>query len=153
VGVDFPVFIKFGMMDGIQGGLTAEQGAELISRMKDMSIDAVEISGGIRSDSTKKGIKSEDREAYFRPLAKMAKARTDLPIILVGGIRSRRIMVDILENGDADFISLCRPLINDPNLPNLLKSGALDKSACISSNNCWPKSMGEGIRCKCPSVE
>jgi 2,4-dienoyl-CoA reductase-like NADH-dependent reductase (Old Yellow Enzyme family) len=153
VGMDYPLFIKFGMEDGVDDGLSAENGAEVISWMKDMNLDAVEISGGILAKNSMKGIKSEDREAYFRPLAQIAQSVTDLPIILVGGMRSRKVMEDVLGEGDADFIALCRPLINEPDFPKLLKSGVQEKSECISSNNCWPTQMGEGIACKCPSVE
>jgi 2,4-dienoyl-CoA reductase-like NADH-dependent reductase (Old Yellow Enzyme family) len=150
VGPDYPVFIKFGMEDGLLGGLSADEGSKVIAKLIDMGLDGVEISGGICADNSKKGIKSEDREAYFRPLAQIAKKQTSLPIILVGGIRSRRIMEQILESGDADFVSMCRPLINDPNFPNLLMSRARVISECISSNNCWPENLGEGIACKCP---
>lgn len=153
VGVEFPLFIKFGMEDGVTGGISADTGAEVISWMADMGLDAVEISGGFRANNSMKGIKSEEREAYFRPLAKIARKVTDLPIIIVGGIRSRRVMEDILQVGDADFISMCRPLINEPEFPNLLKTDELLKSGCISSNNCWPKFDGEGISCKCPKID
>jgi 2,4-dienoyl-CoA reductase-like NADH-dependent reductase (Old Yellow Enzyme family) len=153
VGTDFPMFIKFGMEDGIKGGLKAEEGTRVIARMKEWGLDGIEISGGIRSQSSMKGIKSEDREAYFRPLAKLARPATDLPIILVGGLRSRSVMEAVLSSGDADFVAMCRPLINDPNFPQLLRSGEVQKSGCISSNNCWPLSDGEGIACKCPKIE
>jgi 2,4-dienoyl-CoA reductase-like NADH-dependent reductase (Old Yellow Enzyme family) len=152
IGETYPLFIKLAMQDGVKNGLKPEDGAEVISWMSEMGLDAVEISGGIRSKNTKKGIKSEDREAYFRPLAKLGKRSTHLPIILVGGIRSRVVMDDILDSGDADFVSMCRPLINEPNFPKLMKSGYLEKSACISSNNCWPEKLGLGIACKCPQV-
>jgi len=62
-------------------------------------------------------------------------------------------MEEVLESGDADFIAMCRPLINDPQFPALMKSGIQEKSGCISSNNCWPLKMGEGIACKCPPLE
>jgi 2,4-dienoyl-CoA reductase-like NADH-dependent reductase (Old Yellow Enzyme family) len=150
VGPDYPVFIKFGMEDGLLGGLSADEGCKVLAKLRDMGLDGVEISGGICADNSKKGIKSEDHEAYYRPLAQIAKKHTNLPIILVGGIRSRGIMEQILESGDADFVSMCRPLINDPNFPNLLRSRALLTSECISSNNCWAENLGEGIACKCP---
>lgn len=153
VGSDYPVFIKFGMEDGVEGGLVAEDGAKVIAEIASIGLDAVEISGGIQANNTKKGIKSKETEAYFRPLAKKAKQETDLPIILVGGLRSKDVMEDVLNSGDADFISLCRPLINDPEFPNMLHSGKIEVSGCISSNNCWPHSMDEGISCKCPIFE
>ena len=150
VGPEYPVFIKFGMQDGLDGGLVAEDGVEIVAVMKDWGLDAVEISGGIRADNSKKGIKNEEREAYFRPLAKLSRSATDLPILLVGGLRSRSVMEDVLNSGDADFIAMCRPLINDPRFPYRLQAGVVEKSGCISSNNCWPKNNGEGIACKCP---
>ena len=153
VGSDYPVFIKFGVEDGLKGGLKAEDGVRVISRMQEWGLDGVEISGGIRSQNSMKGIKSEDREAYFRPLAKLARPVTDLPIILVGGLRSRNVMEAVLSSGHADFIALSRPLINDPEFPNLLRSGVVHKSGCLSSNNCWPLNSREGIACKCPKIE
>jgi 2,4-dienoyl-CoA reductase-like NADH-dependent reductase (Old Yellow Enzyme family) len=149
VGSDYPVFIKFGMEDGVEGGITTEAGVQVIREMAKMGLDAVEISGGIQANNSKKGIKSRETEAYFRDFARKAKQATNLPILLVGGLRSRDMMEDVLESGDADFVSLCRPLINEPNLPKLLHSGEVRVSDCISSNNCWPNKMNEGIRCKC----
>ncbi|MGD2104983.1 MAG: NADH:flavin oxidoreductase, partial [Anaerolineae bacterium] len=127
VGHDYPLFIKLGMMDGIDGGLTPEDGAKIAAALEGMSLDAFEISGGIsgqESLNTRSRIRSEEDEAYFRPLAQRARPRTSLPIALVGGFRSRGVMEDVLQSGDADFISLSRPLIREPGLPNRLRDGS-----------------------------
>lgn len=153
VGDDYPMMIKFGMMDGIEDGLSLDEGAEIVSMFANMGLDAVEISGGIGGklvNSVKKGIRTQADEAYFLPWVRKAREATDLPLMLVGGLRSHQVMEDALQEGVADFISLCRPLINDPALPNKMRDGLLEKSACISSNNCWPKNDGDGIACKCP---
>ena len=153
VGSDYPVLIKLGMMDGIEGGLTSDEGSQVIASLEDMGFDGVEISGGIsgtRNLNVRKGIRREADEAYFLPLAQQARAVTQLPIILVGGFRSRTVMEQVLNHGYADFISLSRPLISEPDLPNRLRFGLQEKSRCLSSNNCWPKKEGEGIACRCP---
>ena len=153
VGPDYPVFIKLGLMDGVEGGLTPEEGTQVVGALEGMGLDAVEISGGIgggRDLNTRAGIRSEADEAYFRPLARRARPVTRLPIILVGGFRSRRVMEAALAAGDADFIALCRPLINEPDLPNRLRLGLQERSACLSANRCWPQRNGEGIACRCP---
>ena len=153
VGPDYPVFVKLGMMDGVEGGLTAEEGVQVVAALEGMRLDGVEISGGIgggRDLNVRKGIRSEEDEAYFRPLARQARPATRLPIILVGGFRSRRVMEAVLAAGDADFVSLCRPLICEPDFPNRLRTGLQDRSACISANRCWAEGMGVGIACKCP---
>ena len=153
VGPDFPVFIKFGMIDGPEGGLDLKSGAQIISHMADSGLDGVEISGGIGGGklvNVRKGIRTSEDEAYFLPLVQEARQVTSLPLALVGGLRSRAVMDRILSNKDADFISLCRPLISEPDLPNLLKANQKEKSRCMASNNCWAETKGVGIGCKCP---
>jgi 2,4-dienoyl-CoA reductase-like NADH-dependent reductase (Old Yellow Enzyme family) len=152
VGPDFPMLIKLGMMDGIDEGLSPHEGTGIVAELDGMGFDALEISGGVGlgSFNTRKGIRSQDREAYFLPLAEQAREVTKLPISLVGGFRSLEVMERVLESGTVDFISLCRPLISEPDLPNRLLDGIQSKSRCLSSNNCWPEEDGEGIACKCP---
>jgi 2,4-dienoyl-CoA reductase-like NADH-dependent reductase (Old Yellow Enzyme family) len=58
-------------------------------------------------------------------------------------------MEDVLVGGDADLVSLCRPLICEPDLPNRMRLGLQDRARCISGNRCWPKVTEEGITCKC----
>ena len=150
IGPTYPMLIKFGMQDGVDGGLTAEEGADVIALMADMGLDGIEISGGMRAPNSKKGIRRPEEEAYFRPLVQKARKVTNLPMALVGGLRTRRVMEDVLSSGDAEFVSLCRPLISEPDFPKLLEAGIQDKSRCISSNNCWAEEYGVGIACKCP---
>jgi 2,4-dienoyl-CoA reductase-like NADH-dependent reductase (Old Yellow Enzyme family) len=77
---------------------------------------------------------------------------TDLPLLAVGGFRSRKVMEQALLSGAADFISLSRPLIREPDLPVLFKKGEKERSSCLSANNCWPENAQEGISCKCPPL-
>lgn len=152
VGPDYPMFIKLGMMDGVEGGLTAEEGAQIVAALADMGLDALEISGGIGGGTnlnSPPGVRAGEDEACFRHLAQQARPVTELPIILVGGLRSRKVMEEVLADGDADFVSLCRPLICEPDLPNRMRSGLQDQSICISGGRCWAEAAGEGISCKC----
>lgn len=155
VGESYPVLIKFGMADGKTGGLTAEQGAELLSQFEGWGLDGAEISTGFSGDqirSIQKGIRREEEEAYLLPLVKKAREAAPLPLIAVGGFRSRKVMEQVLLAGWADYISLSRPLIREPHLPRLLQEGEVSVSSCLSANNCWPESRGEGIACKCPPL-
>lgn len=153
VGSGYPVFIKLGMFDAVEGGLTVEESLQVVAALEEMGLDAVEISSGIsggKSISSRKGIRSREDEAYFLPLAQQARQVTRLPIILVGGFRSRQVMEEVLAAGAADFIALCRPLITEPDFPNRMRLGLQNYSRCISSTNCYPTQEGEGIACKCP---
>lgn len=153
VGYDYPVFIKLGMLDGFKGGLTVEESMTIVPELETMRLDAVEFSSGINGEkniSAQKGIRREQDEGYFMNIVRQARRLTRLPILAVGGFRSRKVMERVLQDGEADFISLCRPLICEPDFPNRLRLGLQDKSRCISANNCWENTPGEGISCKCP---
>lgn len=156
VGSDYPVFIKLGMMDNLErvpDGLTPEDGARIVGQLADLKLDAVEVSGGYGGGqedfNVRLAIGSKSSEAYFRSLARQAKSATHLPVILVGGLRNRVTMDDVLASGDADMLSICRPLIREPDLPNRLQTGEATASGCISGGRCWATEMGQGIRCKC----
>lgn len=155
VGPAYPVLIKFGMADGIPEGLSAEEGAKIAARFQEWGLDGIEISTGFsgsRLKSIQKGIRREEEEAYLLPLIQKARQATPLPLIAVGGFRSRKVMEQVLLGGWADFISLSRPLIREPDLPVLLQEGKVSASSCLSANNCWPENPGEGIACKCPPL-
>jgi 2,4-dienoyl-CoA reductase-like NADH-dependent reductase (Old Yellow Enzyme family) len=151
VGDNYPVLCKLATVDFVRDGLTEDDGVEIVSHLADLGLDAVEISGGIaqrdtRAGNTRLGIRSPDQEAYFLPIARKARDVTDLPILLVGGLRSREVMERVLDEGTADFISLCRPLIREPDLPNRLRDGQ-PAATCISCNRCWPGEGELGISC------
>jgi 2,4-dienoyl-CoA reductase-like NADH-dependent reductase (Old Yellow Enzyme family) len=144
VGSQYPVFVKLGLVDGIEGGLTLEEGVQVVAALEEAGLDGVEVSSGVQASS----IRPNPKEAYFRPLARAARPVTRLPILLVGGLRSRAQMEEVLASGDADFVSLCRPLICEPDLPNKMRQGVQERARCISGNRCWPTKTGEGITCK-----
>ncbi len=151
VARDYPVLIKLGMADGVEGGLSLDEGVGVVAALADMDVDGVEISHGIGGRRRAKGrghAPDCEHEADHLDLARAARQVTPLPIILVGGLRSRTVMDEILARGDADFISLSRPLICEPDLPARLRMGQA-RSACISGNRCWPKGVDEGIACRC----
>jgi 2,4-dienoyl-CoA reductase-like NADH-dependent reductase (Old Yellow Enzyme family) len=115
-------------------------------------VDAIELSGGLlinpKLNPSRKGIKTEDREAYFKKEASAYKKEVSTPIILVGGIRSFAVAEELIQKGVADFIAMSRPLIREPDLINRWKSGDHTKAACKSDNMCFePAIKGKGIYC------
>ncbi len=145
VGPDYPVLVKLGLFDGVEGGLTLDESLKIVAALEEMGVDGVETSSGVRATS----MRPDPKEPYFRPLARAARTATRLPILLVGGLRSRDDMEDVLASGEADFISLSRPLICEPDLPRRMRLGQQDRSRCISGNRCWPKATGDGTTCRC----
>ena len=94
-------------------------------------------------------IKSKDEEGYFATNASEIKKNIDTTVILVGGIKSFDKIEEILNNGIADFVSMSRPLIRQPDLPNLWLTGKGPTTAeCISCNACLPIGGSLGCRMK-----
>jgi 2,4-dienoyl-CoA reductase-like NADH-dependent reductase (Old Yellow Enzyme family) len=152
VGPDYPLFIKLGMYDEQQeGGLTLEQSLGTVAELASYGLDAVEFSGAAGSHNVPNGILSGKGEGYFRFLAQRARPATDLPLISVGGYRSRSLMEEVLESGDADFISLCRPLILEPDLPRRFQQGQ-EAARCVSCGRCGPQYPGQGVGCHHPKL-
>ena len=60
-----------------------------------------------------------------------------LMYLFVGGIRSKQVIEDILNNTKIEIISLSRPLINDPDFPKKLQAGDIEESKCVSCNGCY----------------
>ena len=150
VGNDYPVLTKLAMQDYVRDGLTLKDGAEIVRHLVDWGIDGVEVSSGIGGTSVRKDILNLEDEGYFLDAARAAREATDLPIALVGGLRSKHLMEQVLTEGTADFISVSRPLIREPDLPIRFKEGQ-ERSTCISCNRCWPPPGEYGIACRDPN--
>lgn len=152
VGNDYPVLIKMNCGDFIENGLVLEDAIQVGKNLAKGGIDAIELSGGLltggKMSPSRMGIHSQEKEAYFQKEARAFKTEVQVPLILVGGNRSYETAQQLVDNGIADYISLCRPFIREPGLINRWRSGDLTKSACLSDNKCFgPIREGKGLFC------
>ncbi|TFG84740.1 MAG: NADH:flavin oxidoreductase, partial [Hyphomicrobiales bacterium] len=76
------------------------------------------------------------QENYNLQAAAAIRRATSLPVIAVGGIRRLDAMVAALETHGLDGVSLCRPLIREPDWPEKLRRGESELSACTQCNLC-----------------
>jgi 2,4-dienoyl-CoA reductase-like NADH-dependent reductase (Old Yellow Enzyme family) len=152
VGKNYPVLVKINCQDFIENGLAPEDALQAGIMLVDNGIDAIELSGGIltggKLSPSRMGIKTEDKEAYFQQEALAFKKKVDVPLILVGGNRSFQVAERLIEDGVADYFSMARPLIREPDLINRWKSGDRSRATCLSDNMCFgPARKGDGIYC------
>lgn len=143
VGQDYPILVKLNMTDFFDGGITNDDALQTAAILSDIGIDAIETSGGsagwgfmVLGDMNKSPMRTEKEEGYYRDIARQMKANWSTPIILTGGIRSYQTADQYLQENIADYIGLCRPLINEPSLINRWESGDTAESGCISCNGC-----------------
>jgi len=152
VGKAYPVLIKINSEDCIENGLTVEDSVAAAKLLADAGLDAIELSGGTLTSGklspSRAGINKEEKEAYFKKAAAAYKKAMDLPLILVGGMRSLNVARQTITGGTADYIAMCRPLIREPGLIKRWQSGDTSPAKCKSDNLCFgPAMKGQGILC------
>ncbi len=152
MGTDYPVLVKMNCEDFSDGGLTVADSIAAAGQMVAAGLDAIELSGGLltggKLSPSRPNINKVDKEAYFKEAANAFKKALDVPLMLVGGIRSLEVAEGLLDSGKADYISLCRPLIREPDLIRRWQSGDRTRARCLSDNLCFgPGMTGKGIYC------
>ncbi|MDR3569061.1 MAG: NADH:flavin oxidoreductase [Syntrophobacteraceae bacterium] len=152
VGEDFPVLIKINCQDFAENGLSLEDSAQAAAFLAAAGLDAIEVSGGMlnggKLSPSRPGINSEEKEAYFSKDLQAFRKATDIPLILVGGLRSLAVCERLIQTGQADYVAMSRPFIREPGLVDRWKSGDLRRAECASDNLCFrPGIDGEGIYC------
>lgn len=148
---DFPILIKMNCDDHIPDGITKDNFPELAREIADTGVAAIEVSGAMWDSlayteaylgfppvpipESRTRIDSQEKQSYYYNHIKELKL--PVPVILVGGHRNIEHMEAILRDGQVDFLSMSRPLICEPELPNRwLKGIGNEKSGCISCNAC-----------------
>lgn len=154
LGKQFPIMIKLNSEDFIDDGFTISEMIKTSTLLEKAGIDAIELSGGSllsiskHSSVRKQKTNFEKENVYFLDAAILYKEKIKVPLILVGGIRSFKTAKELVEKYKVDYISLCRPLIREPDLIKRWQSGDISKAKCISCNKCFtPLKTGKGLYC------
>jgi 2,4-dienoyl-CoA reductase-like NADH-dependent reductase (Old Yellow Enzyme family) len=153
VGKDFAILAKINSDDFLPGGFNTDEMIKVSLMLEKAGLDAIEVSGGTigalmtgNPDGSFSPVSKKD--VYYLEAARKLKGQVKIPVILVGGIRTFEEAEEIVKSDSADYISLCRPLIREPDLIKEWKSGNLKKSDCISDSACFQPGMeGRGVHC------
>jgi len=83
----------------------------------------------------KKMAAPEPIREYNLEAAKEIKKNVSIPVIAVGGIHDLHEIEEALDAG-MDAVSMCRPLILEPNLVKKYKEGKQTEAKCLECNHC-----------------
>jgi 2,4-dienoyl-CoA reductase-like NADH-dependent reductase (Old Yellow Enzyme family) len=127
----FPLLIKYGVRDDQEGGLDIEDGIEAARRMVAAGLDGIEVSGGVGMSPVNKA------ETPFRERAAALKRSVQVPVALVSGIRTLEVCHSVIDSGDADMLSMSRPLVREPALIARWETSGKEKAKCVSCSRCF----------------
>ena len=148
VGPEFPVMIKLNSEDNVEGGFTLEDAILAAKALDKAGIDAIEVSGGTpasgKNASARIKIDSPEKEAYHLDAALKIKRAVSCPVMAVGGFRSFEVAERAVRDLGLDYVSMARPFIREPGLPNRWLSGDTSPARCISCNSCFGPGLKEG---------
>ena len=134
VGNDYPVIFRMSGDDLVENGLKLEESVEIARILEKAGVDAFSVSPGWHESKTPIMLMSIPRMAYAYLSAKI-KSQLTVPVIASVRINDLKLAEEILDNEQADMVSIGRPLIVDPELPNKYKNGQFDDiRTCIACN-------------------
>jgi 2,4-dienoyl-CoA reductase-like NADH-dependent reductase (Old Yellow Enzyme family) len=110
VGRNFPILIKINSEDFLENGLSLTDFLQVAVMLGETGIDAIEVSGGTffpgRRIPSRKEITFDRDQAYFRKASRALKKMGQVPVILVGGIRSFLLAERLVDEDVMDYIAM-----------------------------------------------
>lgn len=150
-GEDFPIEYRFSATDLVPGGLELEEAVEF-ARIMDAEVDAFQVSSGMISEpSTYPYTLCADYLEYGENAERTAeiKRAVSKPVAVVGAIPHLEFGGQLIADGKADVVAMCRGLIADPALPaKTLRGRSKDIRACIRCNECTMR-VGQLLPVRC----
>jgi 2,4-dienoyl-CoA reductase-like NADH-dependent reductase (Old Yellow Enzyme family) len=89
-----------------------------------------------------------DVEGINAPHAKAIRAQVKIPVLCSGGFQRASLIRRVLTDGTCDAVSIARPLIANPDLPQLLAAGKeLPDRPCTFCNQCLVRVLRDPLGC------
>jgi 2,4-dienoyl-CoA reductase-like NADH-dependent reductase (Old Yellow Enzyme family)/thioredoxin reductase len=152
VGDDYPVQVRVSAADEADGGRSVFESHQLFKDIESFGADAIHVTFsmyGTRSSLGSVGSFYQPK-GYGAHYAADVKKLVGVPVLAVGSIHDPFMAEDILEKGDADFITMARMSLCDPQLPNKLKSGNVeDIRPCVRCLQGCTASTYQGVPLNC----
>lgn len=141
VGDDFPIIYRITADEMVEGGLTIEDTKVIAQILENAGIAALHVSAGVYKSGAIVSAPSAVRTAPFSDYAMQIRKLVGIPVFAVDKIVYPEIAESLLKEGKADFISMGRASIADPELPNKLKEGRMEE--ILSCIGCWQGCQGK----------
>lgn len=148
---DFPLSIRLSVTDYEPDGIPIEETVQLAKLLEEHGVDVIHASGGHHA------LMHYEVSPWYMPRAlhrwgwEQIREAISIPLIASGSLVSPDIAEEILASGSADFVSLGRAMLADPDWANKARTGReLEIVPCIRCNDgCLHRGLNAGRSSGC----
>ncbi len=134
VGDGFPIVYRISLLDLVEGGQTWDEVVDLAHTLEEAGVTAFNTGIGWHEARVPTIITQVPRGAW-RPLTARLRAEVSVPVCASNRINTPDLAEEILAAGEADLVSMARPLLADPDFVAKAAAGRADEiNTCIACN-------------------
>jgi len=149
VGPDFLIQYRISLLDLVEGGQTWDEIATLAGLLEEAGVDLFNTGIGWHEAQIPTIITQVPRAAWVENTAKLT-AIANVPVCASNRINTPEIAESIIASGQADLVSMARPMLADPELINKTAAGRTDEiNTCIACNQACLDHVFSGQRNTC----
>ena len=133
-GKDFIIVFRMSMMDLVPGGSTHEEIIALAKALEKAGVNILNTGIGWHEARVPTIVTSVPRAAFVEATAQVKK-EVSIPVIASNRINMPDVAEDIIASGQADMVSMARPMLADAHWVNKAAANAADEiNTCIACN-------------------
>lgn len=149
VGDDFIIIYRLSMLDLVKDGSTWEEILHLAKAIESEGASIINTGIGWHEARVPTIATMVPRAAYTWVTARL-KGEVDIPLVTSNRINMPDTAEQVLASGDADMVSMARPLLADPEWVNKASAGLADNiNTCIACNQACLDLVFQNKRASC----
>ncbi len=134
VGDGFPIVYRMSLLDLVEGGQTWDEVVELALLLEQAGVTVLNTGIGWHEARVPTIITQVPRGAWTWTTRRL-RAEVSVPVCASNRINTPELAEQLLADGDADLVSLARPLLADPDFVGKAAAGRADEiNTCIACN-------------------
>lgn len=149
VGRDFIIIYRLSMLDLVENGQDWSEIVTLAKAIEAAGASIINTGIGWHEARIPTIVTSVPR-AGFTWVTKKLKGEVAIPLITTNRINMPEVAEQVLAAGEADMVSMARPLLADPEWPNKAKAGRSERiNTCIACNQACLDHVFKSQRASC----
>ena len=136
VSKDFPVGMRISASEFLEDGITIDESKVFAQELEKAGLDIIHVSAAVHETGQYSASPMYIPLATHAKLAEAIKKIVHIPVVASGSITNPTLAEDILRKGQADFVSMARPLLADPHFTKKAEEERdEDITPCIRCND------------------